>query len=138
MVKHKKVKHKASNSKINELKTELKSLTSERKIENENVSKVKEEIKELEQKRSTVGKGFKNFIAKANLAKQINDKRKYLTNIEKLRNINKATQVEKALNEYEQAREQRLVQKKKANVSFDDLFNPKTAETKGVKFEDLY
>lgn len=84
--------------------------------------KVKEEIKELESKRSEIKGGFKGFIQKMSLNKQIHDKRTLVNAEDKLKKIKNQTELGRAMLEREKVKAELNQLRQKNQVSFDDLY----------------
>lgn len=102
--------------------------------------KVKEEIAELEAKKSQVGGGWRGFLQKAGINKEIYNKKKFLGAREGLKNINAATEQINARLKLEEARGKLGELQKKSQVSFEGLggFGSGGTTKKQVKYEDLF
>ena len=109
-------------------------------IPKDDSKKVKEEIAGLEAKKSKVGGGWRGFLAKASLNKQIHEKRKFLGAREGLKNVKAETERIEARLKLEEARGKLGELQKKRQVSFEGLsgFGGQGTQRKQVKFEDLF
>jgi len=102
--------------------------------------KVQEEIKELETKKGQIGGGWRGFLGKASINKQIYEKKKFLGAREGLRNVRAETERIEARLKLEDARSKLGELRKKSQVSFEGLsgFGGNSGQKKQVKFEDLF
>lgn len=77
-------------------------------------------------------KFFKKFVSTAGINKQINQKQKYLTNKQAIKNLEQAEKIESS-----KIRLREL--QKKASISHEDLYSiPGHKAHKQIKFEDLF
>jgi len=104
----------------------------------DDTKKVREEIGELEKRRATIGKGFKGFIQKAAISREIYGKKQFLGSKEKLKGFRAATESVKARTELEKARSELEGYRKKTQVNFEGLGGLSSTPTKKINLEDLY
>lgn len=86
---------------------------------------VKEEISALENLKSKSGKGFRGFLNRASLNKQISEKRKILSVSERKKIIDQKNELGKSLVERERIKAELSKQKSQVNfkpITFDDLY----------------
>lgn len=88
----------------------------------EQLKEVKEEIADLENQRNAVGTGWKGFLRKAAINKQINEKRGFLTARDRLRMVEQQNKLGRALVEKEKIKADLQTYKKKTQVNFGDLY----------------
>ena len=86
------------------------------------IKEARTDIEKLEAKRATIGKGWKGFLAKAALNKQISEKRGVISARDQLRTTKAQTELGKALLEKEKVKLEFQALKKKSSVNFDDLY----------------
>lgn len=101
------------------------------------IEETKKEISTLEEQRGKLGGGVRNFLRKAALNKQINDKRQILKTEDKIKNLKKATQLENLRADYLQAKAKSDSFRKANQVNFNDFGLPNNS-SKSLKIEDLY
>jgi hypothetical protein len=100
---------------------------------------IREDIKALQEKKALAPKGFKGFLYKAQINKQINDKGKYIKAKEGARNLQQETIKLGHQIEYEKKKNELQELRKKNEVNFNSFgFGSPNAPRKELKFEDLF
>ena len=99
---------------------------------------VKKEIAELETKKGQQGTGFRAFLRKAAINKQIHEKRKFLNTKDQLRGIKMATEATNAQVNLQKARGELAALRQKSSVNFDNIGLPATKKLNNITFDDLY
>ena len=99
---------------------------------------VKKEIAELEQKKAQQGGGFRGFLRKAAINKQIHNKQQFLGAKEQLRNAEVATKATNATTALHEARARLAEARKKSSVNFDTIGFSVPVAKKTLTFDDLY
>lgn len=123
------------------LQKELKRLSEEDKehesAEEKEERKTKKELEDLENKRKEYSKtkGFKGFIGNLSLNKQINEKKNYISNIQKIRNTNQIIKLKEAQSKAVSKENELRQNRKKLNEI--DIFGI-SSETKKLNYDDLF
>jgi hypothetical protein len=99
---------------------------------------VTKEIAELETKKGQQGTGFRAFLRKAVINKQIHEKRKFLNTKDQLRGIKVATETTNAQVNLQKARAELKALREKNSVNFDNIGLPATKKITNITFDDLY
>jgi len=123
------------------LEKELKRLREEghekESSEDKEERKVKSEVEDLNKKREEYSKtkGFKGLIGKLSLNAQINQKKNYINNIQKIRNANQLLKLKEAQAKAT-AKEKELRESRKS-LNDIDIFGV-NRETKKLNFDELF
>ena len=125
---------KKSSGKKHHKKSENKTKSKERDYS----GSVKKEIAALERAKAKQPSGFRGFLRKAVINKQIHDKGKFLGAKEQLRNVRAATEATNASVALHEAKARLVEVRKKSSVNFDGLGGTLPTAKKILTFDDLY
>jgi hypothetical protein len=107
-------------------------------FEKEQKAALTKDIEDLQAKKALAPKGFKGFLQKAQINKQINDKSKYIKSKEGARNLKEETIKLGHQIEYEKKKNELQELRKKNEVNFNSFGLAPRTPRKELKFEDLF